>query len=125
MVLVDTSVWIDHFRKTSRSLSQLLEQEEVLLHSFVLGELACGNLKNRREIIALLHALPSATKADDDEVLFFIERHALMGRGIGFVDIHLLAACHMNGCLLWTRDKRLRTITDEMNIGFCQHPGAR
>ena len=125
MVLVDTSVWIDHFRKTSRGLSQLLEQEEALLHSFVLGELACGNLKNRREITALLHALPSATKADDDEVLFFIERHTLMGRGIGLVDMHLLAACHMNGCLLWTKDRRLRTVAGEMNIEFSQTPRGR
>ena len=125
MVLVDTSVWIDHFRKTSLRLSELLEQEEVLLHSFVLGELACGNLQNRREIIALLHALPVAARADDDEVLFFIERHALMGRGIGLVDMHLLAACHMNGSLLWTRDKRLRAIAGEMNIEFSQHPHGR
>lgn len=118
-------MWIDHFRKASRGLSELLEQEEVLLHSFVLGELACGNLQNRREIIALLHALPCATKADDDEVLFFIERHGLMGRGIGLVDMHLLAACQLTECSLWTRDKRLRTIAGEMNIEFSQQSGGR
>ena len=94
MVLVDTSVWIDHFRKKGRRLSDLLEQEEVLLHSFVIGELACGNLQNRKEIISLLHALPLATKADDDEVLIFLERHAIMGRGVGLIDVHLLASCH-------------------------------
>ena len=88
MVLVDTSVWIDHFRKSNRLLSSLLETEAVGIHPFVLGELACGNLHNRKEIIALLHALPFVTKADDDELLFFIERHALMGRGIGLIDIH-------------------------------------
>lgn len=121
MVLVDTSVWIDHLRKTSRSLAELLEREEVLLHSFVIGELACGNLQNRKDIITLLQALPLATKADDHEVLFFIERHALMGRGIGLIDMHLLSSCHINGCLLWTKDKRLFTVADEMEIGFSQH----
>ena len=125
MVLVDTSVWIDHFRKSNKALAALLEQEEVILHPYVLGELACGNLGNRKEIIALLHALPAASKADDDEVLFFIERHALMGRGVGLIDMHLLASCKVDSCLLWTRDKRLRTIAEEMKIEFSQHPHGR
>jgi predicted nucleic acid-binding protein len=118
VVLVDTSVWIDHFRKTSHRLSELLEQEEVLLHSFVIGELACGNLQNRKEIIDLLRALPVATNADDDEVLFFLEHHSVMVRGIGLIDAHLLASCHLNRSLLWTKDKRLQTVADEMEIGF-------
>ena len=125
MVLVDTSIWVDHFRKASRRLASLLEVEEVAIHSFVLGELACGNLQNRKEIIALLHALPHATKVEDDEILLFIERHRLMGRGIGLIDAHILASCCMNSCLLWTRDKRLRAVAQEMRVEFSQQPSAR
>ena len=120
MVLVDTSVWIDHLRKSNRKLSSLLEIEEVRIHPFVLGELACGNLHNRKEIIALLHALPFVSKADDDELLFFIERHSLMGCGVGLVDIHLLASCHLDSCLLWTKDRRLKSIANKMKIEFSQ-----
>ncbi len=118
MILVDTSVWIDHFRKPSKPLSALLEAEKVTMHSFVLGEIACGNLKNRKEIIALLHALPSAQKANDDEVLFFIERHKLNGRGIGLIDTHLLASCFIDKHRLWTADKRLLAVAEEMDISF-------
>jgi len=123
VVVVDTSVWIDHFRRASRQLTSLLEQDEVAMHPFVVGELACGNLKNRKEIIALLHALPSVTKADDDEALFFIERHSLMGRGVGLIDVHILASCQIDSCSLWTKDKGLREIAQGMNIAFSQ-PGA-
>ena len=125
MVLVDTSVWIDHFRKTNRNLTSLLESDEVAMHPFVLGEIACGNLSNRKEIIALLHALPCIAKAEDDELLLFIERHCLMGRGIGLIDVHILASCCIDSCLLWTRDKRLQVVARELHIGFSQHPGAR
>jgi hypothetical protein len=83
MILVDTSVWVDHLRTGDEDLAALLIQSRVLMHPFVLGELACGNLRNRSEVLALLRGLPRATVATDDEVLFFIERHALMGRGIG------------------------------------------
>ena len=120
MVLVDTSVWIDHFRKENRQLASLLEREEVVLHAFVLGELACGNLRNRKEILSLLHALPSVTKADEDEVLCFIQHRGLMGRGLGLIDMHILASCHMARCLLWTKDKRLKAVAEEMNIGYGQ-----
>ncbi|NQU40612.1 MAG: PIN domain-containing protein [Lentisphaerae bacterium] len=120
MVLVDTSIWIDHFRKVSGNLSSLLEAEEVTIHSYVLGELACGNLSNRKEIIALLHALPHATKVEEDEILLFIERHRLMGRGIGLIDAHILASCCIDSCLLWTRDKRLQIMAKEMNIEYSQ-----
>ena len=120
MVLVDTSVWIDHFRVTSGSLASLLEMDEVTMHPFVLGELACGNLVNRKEIIALLHTLPPVRKVEDDELLLFLERHTLMGRGVSLIDVHLLASCHLDGCRLWTKDKRLRTIATEMGIEFSQ-----
>ncbi len=123
-MLVDTSVWVDHFRVASGSLASLLEIDEVAMHPFVLGELACGNLANRKEIISLLHALPLVNKVEDDELLLFMERHALMGRGVGLIDVHLLASCHLDGCRLWTKDKRLQTIATEMEIGFSQHlPG--
>ena len=118
MILVDSSVWIDHFRRSSSRLVALLEAEEVCTHPFVIGELACGNLKNRKEIIALLHSLPGVQKADDDEILFFIERHCLNGRGVGLIDLHLLASCLIERCFLWTADKRLRTIAEEMKIAF-------
>lgn len=120
MVLVDTSIWVDHFRKTSGKLSSLLEAEEVAIHPFVLGELACGNLRNRKEIIALLHALPHATKVEDDEILLFMEQRHLMGRGIGLIDAHILASCCIDDCLLWTRDKRLQVVAKELNIQFSQ-----
>lgn len=118
MVLVDTSVWIDHFRASNKRLVALLESGTVAMHSFVLGELACGNLHNRKEIIALLHALPQASRVEDDDVLFFIERQHIMGQGIGLIDTHLLAACHVDMALLWTADKRLRKVADALHIAF-------
>ena len=117
MILVDTSVWIDHLRAGDAELSALLNGSKVLMHPFVLGELACGNLRNRTEVLALLKNLPRAVVATDEEVLFFIERHALMGRGIGYVDVHLLAAVTLDGVTkIWTRDKRLRTGADALGL---------
>lgn len=117
MVLVDTSVWIDHFRQGNRRLVSLLEMEEVVIHPFVLGEVACGSLANRKEIISLLHALPHVGKLDDDELLLFLERHTLMGRGVGLVDVHLLGSCFVDGCTLWTKGKRLDAVARELGIG--------
>ena len=92
MILVDTSVWIDHLRTGDPVLAGLLDRAAVLGHVFVRGELACGNLRRRDEILALLADLPQAVVATDDEVLELIERRRLMGRGIGYVDAHLLVA---------------------------------
>ena len=89
MILVDTSVWVDHLRDGAPALAAALEQGRVLTHPFVLGELACGNLKNRSEVLQLLGELPAAPMATDPEALDFIERRALMGRGIGYVDVQL------------------------------------
>ena len=86
------------------------------IHPFIIGELACGNLKNRKEIISLLHALPHITKADDDEVLFFIEKHKLMGLGIGLIDLHLLASCKLGKASLLTQDKRLRGAAGKLDL---------
>ena len=122
MILVDSSVWMDHFRKPSMRLAALLDAEEICCHPFVIGEVACGNLKNRREIIALLHALPGVHTTDDDEILFFIERHGLNGRGVGLIDVHLLASCLMDHCYIWTADKRLHTVAKAMQIESSQQP---
>ena len=119
MILVDTSVWVDHLRAGDAELAALLNGSQVLMHPFILGELACGNLRNRTEVFSLLKDLPRAAVATDEEVLFFIERHALMGRGIGYVDAHLLAAVTLGGgTQLWTRDKRLRTVADALALAY-------
>ncbi len=117
MILVDTSVWIDHLRTGDDMLVQQLNSSKVLMHPFVLGELACGNLSNRKEILTLLKDLPKSSVATDNEVLFFIEQHKLMGRGIGYIDTHLLAAVALNGSArLWTRDRRLRAVCDSLSL---------
>lgn len=116
MVLVDTSVWIDHFRKTSSRLVEYLTDNKVSIHPFVIGELACGNLNNRKHILSLMHALPAVQRVEDHEVLFFIEQHALYGRGLGFIDTHLLSSCKMSGHDFWTRDKRLKDCAAEHGI---------
>lgn len=117
MILVDTSVWVDHLRAGVDDLATLLNQGQVLMHPFVLGELACGNLHNRNAVLALLKNLPQATAASDDEVLFFIERRALMGRGLGHTDAHLLAAAALAGSArLWTRDKRLQSAAEDLAL---------
>jgi len=119
MILVDTSIWIDHFQSGNEGLVALLNGSQVSMHPFVLGELACGNLRQRKEILALLKDLPQATVAQDKEVLFFIEQHKLMGKGIGYVDAHLLAAGLLNSnTRLWTRDKRLGALANKLNIEY-------
>lgn len=117
MTLVDTSVWIDHLRTGNDRLRALLDSGGVLMHPFVVGELACGNLTNRGEVLGLLKALPQCPVAMDDEVLTYIERQALMGRGIGYIDVHLLAAVALEGTArLWTRDKRLGAVAEDLSL---------
>ena len=118
MVLVDTSIWVTHLRQGSRQLEKLLMDAEVMCHPFVIGELACGNLKNRHEIISLLQSLPMALTIEFEEFLFFIDKNQLMGKGIGFVDIHLLASTQLTGIMLWTADKRLRSAADQLELTF-------
>jgi predicted nucleic acid-binding protein len=117
MVLVDTSVWVSHFRDTAPRLRALLKNGDVICHPFIVGELACGNLQNRKEILALLQALPSAEVAEHDEVMKFIEQHLLMRRGLGYIDVHLLASALLSGCLFWTKDKRLQETAAILHIG--------
>ena len=119
MILVDTSVWIDHLRSGEPALVEALEGGRVLMHPFVLGELACGNLENRDEVLRLLADLPGIPVATDPEALSLIERRALMGRGIGYVDVHLLASTALAGdARLWTRDKRLAAAAAELELDF-------
>jgi predicted nucleic acid-binding protein len=120
MMLVDTSVWIDHFRHGDAALTIALEAGQVGMHSFVLGELACGNLRSRAEVLGLLQALPPMPVSTDKEVLFFIDQHELMGRGIGYVDVHLLASARLEGTLLWTRDKRLHAVATELGMAHAE-----
>jgi predicted nucleic acid-binding protein len=120
MILLDTSVWVDHLRRGDSLVIRVLESGQAAAHAFVIGELACGNLKSRVRVIDLLQALPQLAMAMDDEVLYFIERHKLMGRGIGYVDAHLLAAASIGGSLLWTRDKRLREIAAELGVAYLE-----
>jgi predicted nucleic acid-binding protein len=119
VTLVDTSVWVDHLRRGDAGLVALLERAAVVMHPFVVGELACGNLQDRASILELLQDLPAAAVASSDEALMFIERHGLHGRGIGYVDVHLLASVAlMPGARLWTRDARLRKTADLLG---CAH----
>lgn len=121
MILVDTSVWVDHLREGAPALAAVLEQGRVVTHPFVLGELACGNLKNRGEVLQLLGELPGAPVATDAEALDFIERRALMGRGIGYLDVHLLASVVLAGSArLWTRDKRLAAVADDLDLAYAE-----
>lgn len=117
MILVDSSVWVDHLRQGDRHLVTLLEADQVLTHPFVVGEIALGSLKNREGILISLKGLPQAATATDEEVQQFIESNALFGLGIGYIDAHLLAAVRLNaGSQLWTRDKRLGAIANRMGV---------
>jgi len=118
MILIDTSVWVDHFRKGVARLERLLVDDHVLCHPFVIGELACGNLRNRIEVIALLGQLAPAEPADDAEVLEFVERNRLYGSGLGWVDAHLLASTVLSGALLWTLDRRLQRAAGSLRVTF-------
>jgi predicted nucleic acid-binding protein len=117
LILVDTSVWIDHLHKTIPALAEALEREDVLTHPFVVGELACGHLTKRREVLDLISTLPTCTVASNEEALQFVERHRLMSKGIGLIDVHLLASVMLTPATqLWSTDKRLATVAAELGI---------
>ena len=121
MILVDPSVWIDHLRRREPTLTAMLDAGQILMHPFVLGELACGNLARRSEVLSLMQNLPQAAVATDAEALDFIERHGLMGRGIGYVDVHLLASVALVGASsLWTRDARLAIVAGDMALAYAK-----
>lgn len=115
MILVDTSVWIDHFRVSEWQLVQWIAEDLVLTHPFVIGEVSLGNFKRRSSVIEWFQDLTRVDRAEDDEVLELIETHQLYGTGIGFVDCHLLASLRLTrGTRLWTRDKRLKAAGEAM-----------
>jgi hypothetical protein len=118
MILADTSVWIGHFRTGNEKLAALLNEGQVSCHPFIVGELACGNIKNRDEILSMLAALQGAPVADHEEIIHFISRHKLHGKGIGLIDAHLLASALLSGSKLWTLDKSLASVAKTLKIGF-------
>jgi predicted nucleic acid-binding protein len=122
MILVDSSVWIDHFRKTEPRLEALLVHELVSLHPFVLGELACGNLSTRTETIARLEKLPVAAVASEPQVRHLLESRRLWGTGLGWVDMHLLASALMEGLRLWTADRAVAAAAKQLGIAFPDDP---
>jgi len=118
-VLVDTSVWIDHLRNSNDLLVTLLNKHRVLMHSMIRGELACGHLHHRLQILTLLKSLPHALEATYDEAMMFMDNKQLMGRGIGFVDVRLLAATVLTpGTRIWTRDSRLSVVAQSLEIAW-------
>jgi predicted nucleic acid-binding protein len=120
MILVDTSIWINHLRRGDPVLIRLLNEDQVLIHPFVVGELACGSLKSRNQILNLLKSLPQATVATDPKTLDFIGTHAIMGRGVGYVDAHLCASAQLSNAKLWTRDKRLYAVVTEKGWAYSE-----
>lgn len=123
MILVDTSVWIDHLRKGDAVLQRLLEKGRVLSHPFVIGELAMGSLKQSDLVLDALQDLPKAAVAQEDEILAFIRNQGLFGLGIGYVDAHLLAGAQLTpDALLWTRDRRLAEIAARLSLAVDPTP---
>ena len=118
MVLVDTSVWVSHFRDGNIELANLLNDGNVLCHPLIIGELACGNFKDRNVILSFLQLLPMSVEAEHQEVLSFIENHRLMGKGMGYVDISLIASAMLMGVSLWTLDKKLEQAADGLHVKF-------
>lgn len=119
MILVDTSVWVDHLRRGDAGLADLLQRSVVAMHPFVVGEIACGSLRDRKSILELLQDLPAIVAAESNEVLEFIERHALYGKGIGYVDAHLLASVALSeGAKVWTRDLKLRRVAAALGCAY-------
>ena len=121
MILADTSVWAGHLRQADPQLQQLLLDGRVLIHPFVIGEIACGNLRNRPAVLSLLRELPPVVPARDEEVLAAVDGHRLWGKGIGWIDAHLLASALLSKCALWTHDRRLRAAAAELKVQWPSH----
>ena len=116
MILVDTSVWIEHLRRGEARLTSLLQETRVAMHPFVLGELACGNLANRAELLSLFEALPRVERASHAEALAFLHDHRLHGTGIGWMDVHLLASARLSGVRFWTNDRSLAQAATRLGL---------
>jgi predicted nucleic acid-binding protein len=118
MVLVDTSVWVDHLRSGNIRLEKLLNDGHVICHLFIVGELACCNLSNRSEILSLLQALPLATHAEHEEVMHFIGNYSLMGKGLGYIDMHLIVSAILTEIPIWTLDRRLKNVSETLGMKY-------
>jgi hypothetical protein len=116
VILADTSVWILHFRQSEPALAGYLSDGLILMHPFVSGELACGNMKDRTALLTDLHALPAAVQASNEEVFQMLENHRVWGQGLGWVDMHLLASSLLSGCRFWTLDKKLAETAQTMGV---------
>ena len=116
MVIVDTSIWITHLREGLPRLKDLLLKNIVLCHPFIIGELACGDINNRKEILSLLEDLPQPKIASHQQILYFIESKKLMGKGLGFIDMHLLASAYLSKVLIWTEDNKLRGMAEHLHL---------
>lgn len=115
-MLVDTSIWVEHLRHGQLGLISLLHRAEVPCHAFVIGELACGSIDRRSEILQLLRRLPSVPIVENEEVMTFVERHQLLGQDVGWVDMHLLAAAALENVPLWSADRRLAAIARSLGV---------
>ena len=118
MILADTSVWVDHLRNGNNRLAFLLNEGNVFCHPFIIGELACGNFKNRAQILTLLHDLPQSSFVNHEEVFMFIDNKKLMGKGIGYIDVCILASALMTDLHLWTYDKKLNNIASSLGLSY-------
>lgn len=118
MVLVDTSVWVSHLRDGNAELARLLNDGQVMCHPFIIGELACFNIKNRSDVLSLLRLLPVIAQAGHREALHFIEQNQLMGKGLGYVDIHLSASARLAGVSIWTLDQRLDRVNRQLKLSY-------
>ena len=121
MVLVDTSVWVSHLRDGNDELASLLNDGRVLCHPLIVGELACGNLKDRAVILSFLQLLPMSIEAEHNEVLLFIENNRLMGKGMGYVDVHLITSAVLMGVPIWTLDKNLAQTADSLYKNYLKN----
>lgn len=122
MIIVDSSVWIDHLDHGDPLMTRLLDAGDVLVHPFVMGEIACGNLPNRSTVLEEMGNLYAPVVAEHGEALFVIEQQRLMGRGIGYVDVHLLASALLtDSTRLWTRDRRLHNAANELGVVFSEN----
>ena len=121
MVLVDTSVWVSHLRDGNDELASLLNDGRVLCHPLIVGELACGNLKDRAVVLSFLQLLPMSIEAEHDEVLSFIEDNHLRGKGMGYVDVHLITSAVLTGVPIWTLDKKLAQTADSLYKNYLKN----
>ncbi|MEO8026261.1 MAG: PIN domain-containing protein [Bryobacteraceae bacterium] len=116
MILADTSVWVEHFRNGDPPFAVLLEEEEIATHEFIVGELACGNLANRARTLALLGLIQRLPSVGHEDVLAFVETHRLYGRGLGWIDMHLLAAAWHSGAKILTLDRAMQTAAEALRL---------